>query len=86
VAPHDVVQRPRQRVQALLARVHGHHHLQCRRRLPRRPPWRARLYVRVCDRGTGLFLWLATALLYKKIDRPCLYSVRAPHRENSNTS
>lgn len=28
VAPHNVVQRPRQRVEALLARVHGRHHLQ----------------------------------------------------------
>jgi len=28
VAPHDVVQRPRQRVQALLARVHGRHDLE----------------------------------------------------------
>lgn len=45
------------------------------------PPWRARLYVRVCDRGTGLILWLATALLYKKnrrsIARVCtLYAHR----------
>lgn len=50
VAPHDVVQRPRQRVQALLARVHGHHHLQCRRRLPRRPlaTSMARTLIRTC--------------------------------------